>query len=120
MTRGEHELSIVHDIARRNVRHAEIVTDYLRGDAISEIAERYDLSEGSIGRIRALYNLPKRKPGVDPEVRDDVAALYRAKVPIKEIRERTGCDRKTIWIIARERHLKLRRPHHHRARRARA
>src|SRR5215471_9600572 len=112
MSRGTHELSIVHDIRRRNVRDAEIVTDYLRGDAISEIAGRYDLSEGSIGRIRRLYNLPKRKPGADPQTRDDVAALYRAKVPINDIKKRTGCDRKTIWRIARERHIPLRQKHH--------
>jgi len=120
MIRGTHELSIVHDIRRRNVRDAEIVTDYLRGDAISEIAGRYDLSEGSIGRIRRKYELPKRKPGADPQTRDDVAAMYRAKVPIKDITAKSGCDRKTIWIIAKEYDIPLRRPHRHKARRLRA
>ena len=117
MTRGAQELSVVHDIRRRNIRHAEIATDYLRGDPISEIAERYDLSNATIGKIRKLYNLPKRKPGAEPQTRDDVAAMYRAKVPIKDITEKTGCDRKTIWIIVREYDLPLRRPHRHKARR---
>lgn len=110
MTRGDHELSLVHDIRRRNIRHAEIANDYLRGDQISEIAKRYDISEGHVGTIRALYDLPKRKPGVNPETRENIAAMYRAKVPIKDIKKLTGCDRKTIWVIAREYNIPLRRP----------
>lgn len=106
--RGEHELSQAHDIRRRNVRHEEIVRDYMRGDPINEVAARYDIAPATVGNIRRLYDLPKRKPGCDPDVIAAVLEDYKAGIPVTEIRKTRNVDRKTIWSLCRKHNVPMR------------
>ncbi len=106
MKRGEHTLSIAHDIARRNVRVEEIIRDYLRGDQIKDIAARYDLSQGTIGKVRLMYDLPKRKPGSNPDVQVAVVRDYVAGVSLASIIKTHNVDRKTIYTLLKKHGIK--------------
>jgi uncharacterized protein YjcR len=106
-----HRLDIAHDNGRRIERILEIVAEYRAGRPIASIVRKYGISPGYIGNLRRRFDLPKRRPGLIPEVREKVAKAYADGVPIKEIVERYGVDRKTVWIVAKDSGLQLRQQH---------
>ena len=97
-----HELDIAIDNARRLERILAIVADYRKGKPIAAICMKYGISAGYVGNLRRRFDLEKRRPGLIPEVRKQIAIAYAAGVPIKEIVKRYGTDRKTIWVITKE------------------
>ena len=110
MEKPHHFVSIEHDRVRRASRKALIAKDYVDGMSFKEIGAKYNVSPGYIGQIRRLLDLPKRRPGANPEVRARVVQDYRDGTKILEIVEKHGCDRKTIWQIVKNAGMPLRRP----------
>ena len=91
-------------------RILNIVRDYRAGVEIADIVEKYGVSRAHVGNLRRQFDLPKRRPGLTPEVREQVARAYAEGVPVMDIVERYRTDRKTIWVIVKAAGLPLRQP----------
>jgi hypothetical protein len=93
------------DKERQITRRMSIAEDYQNGVPLDKICIDYGVSLAYVGKVRKDFNLTKRRPGASPEVRDAVAKDYEAGVKINDIALRHNVDRKTIWVIAKERGL---------------
>lgn len=103
-------LSIQHDYARRTARSLKVAFDYTNGVPLLDIQIETGLAIGSILRIARLHGCPKRRPGLSQTVRNGVAKDYKARKLMREITAKWGVDRKTIWVICRDKKIPLRRP----------
>jgi len=101
-------LSIERERMARAARQMQIVEEYAAGEPLHKIVKRYDVAASTICRLARKFGIYKRY-GCAKEVRARVVKLYRRGTKIKAIVEETGVDRKTIWVLAREAGLPLRR-----------
>lgn len=104
----ESSLSAQLDKSRRHTRVLSVVMDYVNGEPLAIISERYDLAGGTISGYARAAGVPARRGPLPKQKELEIAALYKSGTKIKDICDQTGVDRKTVWIVARKRGLKLR------------
>jgi len=101
-------LSIERERMARLARTMRIAEEYRSGEPIYRICRRYNVAAGTVCNIARKFGILKRN-GCIKDVRDHVLELYKSGMKCKDIVLQTGIDRKTIWVIAREANLSLRR-----------
>jgi len=101
-------LSLERERMARTARTMSIAHEYAAGEPLYKIMRRYNVAAGTICNIARKFGILKRN-GCMSDVRERVGEMYRAGSKLADIVKETGVDRKTIWVIAREAGLPLRR-----------
>mgnify|MGYP001288035346 CR=1 FL=1 len=84
---------------------------YKDGRPLAEIEARLGVSKAYVSKLATEEGINRNRP-ITADDRKLIAALYKADVPLKDITERSGRDRRTIWKIAKEAGLQLRKGAH--------